>query len=69
MFLPLSVIWFGEEGSVQPPGIHTHPHPIADTHTPGIHPQADIPGRRPLQRTVHILLECILVLVYKQKME
>ena len=65
MFLRLSVIWFtGGELSVHPPRIHAHPCPVADTHTPGRHLPADTPSpTRPLQETVRILLEGILVLV------
>ena len=77
MFLHLSLILFtgGGWGGVHPPGQtpprQTHPHP-----TLGRHPQTNPPNgrhphplgrpppspRRPLQRTVRILLECILVL-------
>ena len=55
MFLHLSVILFtGREGVVW------------QTLPPGRHPLADTPPRRPLQRTVRILVECILVEKSKQ---
>ena len=54
------------------PSMHWGRHPLADTPPGQTHPQADTPwadtplgrhppGRRLLLRTVHILLECILV--------
>ena len=45
MFLHLSVIWFGGGGKCTPPGIHTHPRPVADTHT-----LADTPRQTPRTR-------------------
>ena len=58
MFLHLSVILFTGEGRCTAPSADTpwQTHTLADTPPP--------PTRRPLQRTVRILLECILV-VYK----
>ena len=55
-------------GKHSPRQTHAHPWrhppdtPQADSHPPDT-PQADspLPGRRPLQRMVRILLECILV--------
>ena len=57
---------FVHRGEVYTPSWQTLPW---QTHTPGRHPLADIPPgrhppstRRPLQRTVCIILECILVI-------
>ena len=58
MFLHLSVILF--TGGVHPPGRHTTPlgrHPLG-RHLPRRHTPSWQP---PLQRTIRILLECILV--------
>ena len=55
ILLHLSVILF-RGGVRHPPG--RSPLPLADTPPPGRHP----PPKRPLQRKVRILLECILVL-------
>ena len=63
MFLHLSVILFTGEGVCQtPPGRHPslYRHPPGQT-PPSRHPWEDTPSRRPLQWTVRILLECILV--------
>ena len=63
MFLHLSVILFTGVGRCTPPQVHPPTDtPQADTPPPGHTPpgQTSTP-RRPLQRTVCILLECILV--------
>ena len=61
MFLHLSVI-LSMEGVWQTPPLSKHPRgqtPLLGKHLPGQTPPP--PGRRLLQRTVRILLECILV--------
>ena len=53
-----------------PPGRHPlGRHPRLGRHPPGQTPPADTPHppRWPLQQTVHILLECILVFQYEDK--
>ena len=66
--LPQCMLGYTPPGQTPPPAdtpwantpLCRHPPPQADTPSPGRHP----PSRRLLLRTVRILLECILVLVY-----